>query len=221
MFLDLGNKFSIISPTHDFKLVTRLQHVTQAVRAASRAAEKNRMAETFPGRWRRRTLILLFVRLLTASKIGRMPAHLHGSWALRRSKNLKFYIPGHQNEGENAKAHAKISAIVNKNTVGLDGPLADAIQTRFGAICSLLRARRGFRMWGQKGGRKVKSKDFFGHNNQAHKYRTGTSQWRQNCCVRNGTLVVFSGSAGDLQLPQRPPKTVDEFYGVAVFSFNF
>ena len=164
---------------------------------------------------------LLFIGLLTASKIGRMPAHLHGSWALRRSKNLKFYIPGHQNEGENAKAHAKISAIVNKNTVGLDGPLADAIPTRFGAICSLLRARRGFRMWGKMGGRKVKSKDFFGHNNQAHKYRTGTSQWRQNCCVRNGTLVVFSGSAGDLQLPQRPPKAVDEFYGVEVFSFYF
>ena len=50
MCLDVGNKFSIISPTNDFKLVTRLQHVTQAVRAASRAAEKNRMAETFLGR---------------------------------------------------------------------------------------------------------------------------------------------------------------------------
>ena len=51
MFLDLGNQFGIISPTHDFKLVTRLQHATQAVaRAASRAAEKNRMAETFLGR---------------------------------------------------------------------------------------------------------------------------------------------------------------------------
>ena len=50
MFLDVGNQFSIISPTHDFKLVTRLQHVTQAVRAASRAAEENRMAETFLGR---------------------------------------------------------------------------------------------------------------------------------------------------------------------------
>ena len=42
MFLDLGNQFGIISPTHDFKLVTRLQRATQAVRAASRAADKNR-----------------------------------------------------------------------------------------------------------------------------------------------------------------------------------
>ena len=51
MFLDVGNKFSInISPTHDFKIVTRLQHVTQPLRAVTRAAEKNRMAETFPGR---------------------------------------------------------------------------------------------------------------------------------------------------------------------------
>ena len=50
MFLDLGNQFGIISPTHDFKLVTRLQHATQTVRAASRAAEENRMAETFLGR---------------------------------------------------------------------------------------------------------------------------------------------------------------------------
>ena len=85
-------------------------------------------------------------------------------------KNFKFYIPGHQNEGENAKAHAKISVIVNKNTVGLDGPLADAIQTRFGAICSLLRARRGFRMWGKMGGRKVKRKDFSRHKNQVQRY---------------------------------------------------
>ena len=50
MFLDLGNQFGIISPTHDFKLVTRLQHASQAVRAMSSAAEKNRMAETFQGR---------------------------------------------------------------------------------------------------------------------------------------------------------------------------
>ena len=50
MYLDVGNQFGIISPTHDFKLVTLLQHATQAVRAASRAAEKNRMAETFLGR---------------------------------------------------------------------------------------------------------------------------------------------------------------------------
>ena len=120
-------------------------------------------------------------------------------------KNFKFYIPGHQNEGENAKAHAKISAIVNKNTVGLDGPLADAIPTRFGAICSLLRARRGFRMWGKMGGRKV------------NRHLPMTT----NCCVRNGTLVVNEQSAGDLQLPQRPPKADDEFYGVEVFSFYF
>ena len=35
MYLDVGNQFGIISPTHDFKLVTRLQHVmslTQYVR---------------------------------------------------------------------------------------------------------------------------------------------------------------------------------------------
>ena len=49
MSLGWGNKFGIISPTHDFKLVTRLQHITEAVRAVSRAAEKNRMAETFLG----------------------------------------------------------------------------------------------------------------------------------------------------------------------------
>ena len=29
VLIDVGNKFSIISPTHDFKIVTRLQHVTQ------------------------------------------------------------------------------------------------------------------------------------------------------------------------------------------------
>ena len=219
MFLDVGNQFSIISPTHDFKLVTRLQHVTQAVRAASRAAEKNRMAETFPGRSRRQTLILLFVRLLTASKIGRMPAHLHGSWAQRRSKHLKFYILGHQIERENAKAHAKISSVVIKNTVGLDGPLADAIPTRFGAICSLLRARRGFRMWGKMGGRKVKSKDFFGHNNQVERYNHGICKLRQNGWLFNGSLVVNEQSAGDLQLSPRPPKATDEFLTVELFSF--
>ena len=40
MFLDVENQFSIISPTHDFKLVTRLQHVTQAVH--ERLAERPR-----------------------------------------------------------------------------------------------------------------------------------------------------------------------------------
>ena len=30
-----------------------------------------------------------------------------------------------------------------------------------------------------------------------------------------------SESAGDLQLPQRPPKAADEFYEVEVFSFYF
>ena len=50
MYLDVANQFGIISPTHDFKLVTRLQHVTHAVRAMSSAAEKNRMAESFLGR---------------------------------------------------------------------------------------------------------------------------------------------------------------------------
>ena len=162
---------------------------------------------------------LLFIGLLTASKIGRMPAHLHGSWALRRSKNLKFYIPGHQNEGENAKAHAKISAIVNKNTVGLDGPLADAIPTRFGAICSLLRARRGFRMWGKMGGRKVKSKDFSGHNNQVERYNHGICKLRQNGWLFNGSLVVNERKCWRSPIAQRPPKAADEFLTVELFSF--
>ena len=40
-----------------------------------------------------------------------------------------------------------------------------------------------------------------------------------------GLLVLSSPrtieSAGDLQLPKRPPKAADEFYEVEVFSFDF
>ena len=42
MSLGGGNKFGIISPTHDFKLVTGLQHVSHAVCTVSRAADNNR-----------------------------------------------------------------------------------------------------------------------------------------------------------------------------------
>ena len=42
MSLGGGNKFGIISPTHDFKLVTGLQHVSHAVRAVTRPADNNR-----------------------------------------------------------------------------------------------------------------------------------------------------------------------------------
>ena len=74
-------------------------------------------------------------------------------------------------------------------------------------------------MWGKMGGRKVKSKDFSGHNNQVERYNHGICKLPQNCCVRNGTLVVNEQSAGDLQLSPRPPKATDEFLTVELFSF--
>ena len=89
MCLDVWNEFSIISPTHDFKIVTRLQHVTPPLRAVSRAAEKNRMAETFPGRWRRRTLISSVYLFADCIENGHMPGDLHAIMSTPPWKYLK------------------------------------------------------------------------------------------------------------------------------------
>ena len=122
-------------------------------------------------------------------------------------------------EGENAKGNADHSAVVIKNTMGLDGPFRTPFQRDSSAKCSLMRAAEEFRMWGHKGERKVKSKDFSEHNNQVERYNHGICKLPQNCCVRNGTLVVNEQSAGDLQLSPRPPKATDEFLTVELFSF--
>ena len=94
MYLDVGNQFGIISPTHDFKLVTRLQHASQAVRAMSSAAEKNRMAETFPGQRRRRTLISSVYRFADCIENGHMPGDLHAVMSTAPSRFLNCYHPG-------------------------------------------------------------------------------------------------------------------------------
>ena len=70
MYLDVGNKFGIISPTHDFKLVTRLQHVTQPLRAVSRAADKNRMSHISGDCQRFGDDLYLLVCLSSASRTG-------------------------------------------------------------------------------------------------------------------------------------------------------
>ena len=93
MFLDVGNQFSIISPTHDFKLVTRLQHVTQAVRAAISVADNNRswnkigaLFATCNGYM----YIHVFSVCLFAECIenGHMPADLHGFMTMAPFKNM-------------------------------------------------------------------------------------------------------------------------------------
>ena len=94
MCLDVGNKFSIISPTHDFKIVTCLQHVTHAVRAMSSAAEKKRMGETFPGRWRRQTLISSVYLFADCIENGHMPGDLHAIMSTAPSRFLNCYHPG-------------------------------------------------------------------------------------------------------------------------------
>ena len=93
MSLDVENKFSIISPTHDFKIVTRLQHVTQPLWAMSSAAEKKRMAETFLGQWRRRQLMSSVYLLADCIESGHMPGDLHAIMSTAPFKNLNLTLP--------------------------------------------------------------------------------------------------------------------------------
>ena len=93
MYLDVGNQFGIISPTHDFKLVTRLQHVTQPLWAMSSAAEKKRMAETFLGQWRRRQLMSSVYLLADCIESGHMPGDLHAIMSTAPFKNLNLTLP--------------------------------------------------------------------------------------------------------------------------------
>ena len=64
------NKFSIISPIHDFKICTRLQHVTQPLQTVTRRADNNRMShisgdcQRFGNEW------YLLVCLSSASRTG-------------------------------------------------------------------------------------------------------------------------------------------------------
>ena len=101
MSLGGGNNFNVFSPTHDSKLVTRLQHVFHAVRAAGRPADNNRMwhisgdCQRFGNEW------YLFVCLLTASRTGTCRPISMGSWPWRRSKIWIWALPCHQNHGQN------------------------------------------------------------------------------------------------------------------------
>ena len=100
MSLDLGNKFNVFSPTHDSKLVTRLQHVFHAVRAAGRPADNNRMwhisgdCQRFGNEW------YLFVCLLTASRTGTCRPISMGSWPWRRSKIWIRALPSAEIQGQ-------------------------------------------------------------------------------------------------------------------------
>ena len=119
MYLGGGNNFNVFSPTHDSKLVTRLQHVFHAVRAAGRPADNNRMwhisgdCQRFGNEW------YLFVCLLTASRTGTCRPISMGSWPWRRSKMWIRALQCPEIEGQNANQMANHLLIVTNMQLSL------------------------------------------------------------------------------------------------------
>ena len=119
MSLGEGNKFGIISPTHNFKLVTRLQHVSHAVRAASRPADNNRSRDKI-GRLSATCddILCCFVCWLRRESGAYRPISMK-SWPWRRHKIWIWSVARAEIEGEIANQIAHHSGIVIKNTIGL------------------------------------------------------------------------------------------------------
>ena len=114
MSLDVGNKFNVFSPTHDSKLVTRLQHVTHAVRAASRAADNNRMWHISGASSAAQWWMSLLVCLPSASRTGTCRLISMGSWPWRRQKIWIRAVASAEIEGEIANEHVSAPRAVNK-----------------------------------------------------------------------------------------------------------
>ena len=130
MCLDVGNKFSIISPTHDFKIVTRLQHVTQPLWAMSSAAEKNRMAETFLGQWRRRQLMSSVHLFADCIENGHMPADLHGFMTMAPFKNVNPSVAVCWNWRGNCQPNCTSLGHRDQNAMVLDEVIHDDLSKR-------------------------------------------------------------------------------------------
>ena len=77
--LDVENKASVISPTHESKMIARLQHCSGALQAVSSVAD-NKSSRSKIGRLSAtRDGYSLLVCLPSASTIGRNPDQSHGS----------------------------------------------------------------------------------------------------------------------------------------------
>ena len=105
MSLDVGNKFNVFSPTHDSKLVTRLQHVTHAVWAVSRVADNNRMWHISGASSAAQWWMSLLVCLPSASRTGTYRLISMGSWPWRRQKIWIWSVACAEIEGEIANEH--------------------------------------------------------------------------------------------------------------------
>ena len=215
MCLDVGNKFSIISPTHDFKIVTRLQHVTQPLWAMSSAAEKKRMAETFPGRWRRRTLISSVYLFADCIENGHMPGDLHAIMSTAPFKNLNLTLLCASKWRGKCQRKCRSLGRRDQEHNGPGRSIYDAIPTRFQCNMFPDSGDRRISNVGADGGKRGEKQRLLRTQEPGTKVQSWhipmTAQWLAGLLLPSSPRT--RESAGDFQLSKRPTS----FYEVGSF----
>ena len=191
MSLGEGNKFGIISPTHNFKLVTRLQHVSHAVRAASRPADNNRTRDKI-GRLSATCddILCCFVCWLRRESGAYRPISMK-SWPWRRHKIWIWSVACAEIEGEIANQIAHHSGIVTTNASALHLAFVGVMTSDSTTKCYSAGARAGKRNMARVGGFSLKLEEYKPYN----EYRFDSeAAWRNTSwsgCVSSAQLPDF------------------------------